>query len=153
MRVEPSQELSSDPSRGLAGRRTRRGPSHGPSRGQSDAHKPEKALVPLRTLLLALLMLTSAGCGTPRPSEVGSGTIDTETFIEAYIALRRAAAVAGDSASGFEARKQEILDRHGISGQDLLDFVERRGADLPEMVTIWDSIYQRIGRQDSTTGS
>lgn len=96
--------------------------------------------------------MASAGCGTSGTTEAASRTIDTEEFIEVYIALRRAAVEAGDSAAVFEAKKQEILDRHGVSGQDLLDYVERHAADIPAMVTVWDTIYRRLGRSDTTEG-
>jgi hypothetical protein len=101
-------------------------------------------------LLPTLLALASTGCGTDRADAVRENTsIDTETFVEVYIALRRAAVETGDSTADFEARKRVILERHGVSGQDLLDYVERHGRDFAAMSTVWDTIYRRLGRRDT----
>lgn len=102
-------------------------------------------------LLLALLSLSSAGCGAAHPAKDSAGGLATEKFIEIYIALRHAAVEAGDSLALFEVRRAEILDRYGITGQDLVDYVERRSVDLTAMGTVWDTIYHRLSRGDTTT--
>lgn len=102
-------------------------------------------------LLLVLLSLSSAGCGAAHPAREKAGGLATEEFIEIYIALRRAAVEAGDSLALFEVRRAEILDRYGASGQDLLDYVELRSVDLKAMSAVWDTIYHRLSRGDTTT--
>jgi nucleotide-binding universal stress UspA family protein len=101
-----------------------------------------------RILLLALLAPAAAGCGGQHPAAAPARPIESDQFIEVYLELRRAAA-ATDSAPAFEDRKDEILGRHGITGQELLDYIERNSADLGKLTAVWDTIYQRLGRRDT----
>jgi hypothetical protein len=99
-----------------------------------------------------MLAITVAGCDKTHPATTASQTIDSDKFIEVYVDLRRASA-EGDSTSDFDSKKQEILDKHGLSAQDLLDYIEKNSADLRKMTTIWDTIHQRLGRRDTTAGA
>lgn len=100
-------------------------------------------------ILAGILALAAAGCGTPHPADSGRKTLDGNAFADIYIELRRAA-IAADSAPDFDERKREILERHGISGPELIDYVERNSKDLKELAVTWDSIYRRLSRNDST---
>jgi hypothetical protein len=100
-----------------------------------------------------LLALVLAGCGGSHPADSPRQPIEKDRFIEAYIELRHAAVEVGqaaDSVPAFEARKREILERHGISGQDLIDYIEAHSSDLSEMTAVWDTIHRRLGRPDTT---
>jgi hypothetical protein len=99
-------------------------------------------------LLLGLLALWAAGCGSPHPAGAPGSTIGKDEFIEVYLELRRAA-VQADSGPAFDLIKREILERHGISGQDLIDYIETHSSDLREMTATWDTIYQRLDRKDT----
>ena len=96
-----------------------------------------------------LLALVLAGCGGSHPADSPRQPIEKDRFIEAYIELRRAAVEVGqaaDSVPAFAAKKSEILERHGISSQDLIDYIEANSSHLSEMTAIWDTIHRRLGR-------
>lgn len=103
-----------------------------------------------RILFITLLAIIAAGCTGPRPADSGEEPIGVGEFADVYIELRRAA-VASDSAAEFEARKAEILERHGLTDADLIGYVERRSDDLKGLAATWDTIYRRIGRWSDST--
>lgn len=102
----------------------------------------------MRGILVGLMALAAAGCGTPHPADSGRLPLDRNEFADIYVELRRAA-IASDSAPDFAARQLEILERYGISGPELIDYVERNSNDLKGLAATWDSIYKRLGRIDS----
>lgn len=94
------------------------------------------------SILTAVLFIATTGCGSPRPVVEPEGLLETDEFIEVYLELRRAATSA-DSTADLAAIRAEILERHGVTAQDLLDFVEWWSNDLHGVSVIWDTIYQR----------
>lgn len=95
-------------------------------------------------LLAGALLLLSAGCGFSDPATAtGDQAITGGEFIEAYVALRQAARGA-QTPETFEQAKREILSRHGIRAEEMLEFAETRGSDLKGMQAIWDSIDARL---------
>lgn len=91
--------------------------------------------------VLGLALLPSCG-GAEEPTEE---TISEEVFMEAYMDLRLAA-LAEPEGELPQARRDSILEAHGITGDDLLTFVEVRGSDVQYMKTLWDSMDARLDR-------
>jgi hypothetical protein len=103
-----------------------------------------------RWLVGALLSLLFVGCDGLAPTSRDGGLTKAQ-FVDVIVALREAEReiiqeVAGDSAHiEFAQRKDEILERHGVSEEDLRQFVARH-RDRPALVTdAWDQIAQRLG--------
>lgn len=70
-----------------------------------------------------------------------------DEFIEVIVALREAemALARTDSAGeAFERRRTEILDRHGVTQEDLREFVRQTAPDLARTTALWDSISHRL---------
>jgi hypothetical protein len=91
-------------------------------------------------LLLALSSLLACRESAPTGTE---GAITTEHFVAVYIDLRMAALRSGTDQLPLEQR-DDILDRHGVTEDDLLRFVEVHGQNAQLMHAIWDSIQSRI---------
>jgi len=106
-------------------------------------------------LAIGILAWAAAGCGKPHPAPEARRDVvvlDRNRFADLFIELRRAA-IDADSAPDFAERKRAILERYGVTDQDLLDYVERNSGDLGELVATWDSIYRRLSRTDSAVDS
>lgn len=104
-----------------------------------------------RLLMVILLALLAAGCGPSSPAEEnGRSTMSRSEFAEVFIELREAA-VESDSMPEFEARRAEILQRHGIEADDLIEFVEQNVSDLQGMADTWDLIYKRLSSGDTVS--
>lgn len=91
----------------------------------------------------ALLFTVSlAGCGTSGtgPDE---GLLDRETFIDVYVELRVMALHEGAPGLTDEER-QEVLERHQVTEEQLLEFADFHGGDLPFMREVWDEIETRL---------
>jgi hypothetical protein len=98
----------------------------------------------------ALLSLLLVGCDALAPTSRDGG-LNKAQFVDVIVALREAEReiiqeVTSDSAHiEFAQRKDEILRRHGVSEEDLHQFVARH-RDRPALVTdAWDQIAQRLG--------
>jgi nucleotide-binding universal stress UspA family protein len=100
--------------------------------------------------LLGLLALLAAGCGktTPATEAERPAALLPEQFVEVYVDLRRAAHQA-ETPEQFDALKREVLRRHGLTAQALLDFANAHGADLDKMSALWDTIRDRLSAADS----
>ena len=85
-------------------------------------------------LLLAFtLPLWACGEGSPE------GLIDRETFIAIYVELRLEA--GNDVAASIEpTRKLAVLEKYGVSEQNLLEFAEAHGSDAPFMSELWSEV-------------
>lgn len=85
-------------------------------------------------------LLASVACREP----AGDGPeVTREEFIETYAALLRVEAQAADSADARQ-RRAWVLERRGLTAEDLERFAARH-ADEPEaMAEIWKEIEARI---------
>jgi hypothetical protein len=103
-----------------------------------------------RWVVGALLPLLLVGCDA-LASASRHGGLTKAQFVDVIVALREAEReiiqeVTSDSAHiEFAQRKDEILRSHGVSEEDLRQFVARH-QDRPALVTdAWDQIAQRLG--------
>jgi hypothetical protein len=99
-----------------------------------------------RTVAATALLLALASCSSDTAEPADGEVIDRETFIATYVDLRRAAIRSPDFRLTPEARN-EILSRHGVGAQDLIEFAEANGRDLELMNEVWTEVEARI--QDS----
>ncbi|TVR53039.1 MAG: hypothetical protein EA421_12260 [Gemmatimonadales bacterium] len=96
---------------------------------------------------LALLVLAPVACdpGFPGPGE--GETISEEAFVETMVELRRAAA-------HWEMRRLPVEERDSIlairsrTPEDLLEFVEVHGTDVPYMNRVWTRVEARLTGRD-----
>jgi hypothetical protein len=68
-----------------------------------------------------------------------------ETFVEVMVALRRASTESADQAD-FEARKQVILERAGVTEDELRAYARRASRDARALSDAYDSISARLQR-------
>ena len=92
----------------------------------------------------ALTLLLSA-CGELSSPE----TMERELFVEAYVELRTAALTSPDAELSDSARAA-VLERIGVSEDDLMTFVEVRSEDLGFMRSVWDEIEQHLDYEMDT---
>lgn len=74
----------------------------------------------IRTVLLLTIAL--AAC---REGEEAAGDPRHDAFVATYVDLRRAVLETGGG-EGYEARKAEILKKHGMKESELLQYIERQ---------------------------
>lgn len=89
------------------------------------------------TIAIALLL---CACG----AESRGRGLTEEQFIATMVELRRAAQEAGPDTVRFEALRQEVLARRGVSEAELRAFVESPERDLRELAEVWDSVGARL---------
>lgn len=93
----------------------------------------------LAALLVVLLPLAAACDDASQPAEL----IDRETFVETYVGLR-IAALAQPEGELPEARRDSVLEAHGVTGEELLAFAEAHGDDVATMNEIWAEVQARL---------
>jgi hypothetical protein len=108
-----------------------------------------------RGLLSVLLVTVAAVCGCARDTDTTG--LPQRRFIEVIVELRRAAQ-DGETAQ-FAARKQQILEKAGVTEEQLRAYVKTHERDLEHMAAVWESINVRLTQpppattqQDSSTG-
>ena len=89
------------------------------------------------------ILLSSLACGGSQSNLPEGDLIEPEDFIETYVDLRAAALITEDG-QVTEAGRSEVLDRHGISEEDLISFAQANGEDLIFMQEIWNEIELRL---------
>lgn len=95
------------------------------------------------------LALFAVGCGAADPTAApGEAKLDADRFAEVYVELR-AAALDASTRAEFEEKRQEILQRHGVTAEGLLEFAESHGSDARRMATLWDSMSARLTARDT----
>jgi len=98
--------------------------------------------------LIAALVGAFAGvaCGSD-----GSGPtlIERDIFIDAYVDLR-VAALQTDSQRIAHEDRVEILSRHGITDQDLLEFADANAGRLDFMRDVWNEVEVRLEGESMT---
>lgn len=95
------------------------------------------------TLLSGVSFLAGCGEGGAEPQEAG---IDRAVFVETYVGLRRAALRTGRTPIPAEERER-ILEEHGVTPDELLEFIEIHGQDLDFMKSVWDTVEARLGQE------
>ena len=101
----------------------------------------------LTSAALAAAVALSSGCG----SEPTAEAMPRETFIEAYVALRKAA-LDTDSAKLAAPDREAILDRLGVTEEELLEFAEVHGRDVEYMRDVWNEVELRLDQAPSPAG-
>jgi hypothetical protein len=102
-------------------------------------------LSPKLRLLGAVLaaVLVPAACTGDAAAPQGTSTVDRETFISTYVALRTAA-IRNEGHEVEEGERASILARGGISEEDLMGFVDAHGTDVAFMRGVWDEVEARL---------
>lgn len=83
-------------------------------------------------LALLLVLAPFVACG----EETGPETIEGSAFVAAYVDLRLTAMETAGAAG--EVRRQAVLAEHGVTEEDLLEFVEVHGRDGAFMRDVWE---------------
>ena len=96
-----------------------------------------KALRLAAVIPMALLLLAQPACEGGGEDTVG--TIDRETFIAVYVDLRTTAMTSGRGELD-DVLRTEVLARHGVSEEDVTNFIEVHGQDVGFMQEVWDEI-------------
>ena len=99
-------------------------------------------------LSAAILLLALGGCGAGSAAQMADAVIDDDRFAQVIVELRHAERDA--EVEDLENRRKEILERHGVSAEDLLRFVEVRGGDLDEMIELWKKIDDALNPEEPT---
>ena len=96
--------------------------------------------------IVTLSVLTSA-CTSEGP-DAARETIPTDVFVDTYVDLRVAglSRVASQDSISPEDRER-ILAEHGVTAEDLLEFVDVHGPNVPFIGTVWDSVEVRYRRK------
>ena len=90
--------------------------------------------------MVSLALCWSCGGGA---TDVPEDTAGREAFIGAYLDLRTAALNSETTEFGDEAR-DSILAAYGVTGQDLLDFIDTHGEDVEFMHDLWAELEVRL---------
>lgn len=94
---------------------------------------------PLRLVGAAVLVLCLA-CGGPSDE-----TIERQVFIDTWVDLRMAA-LDTDSLRLAASDREAILQRHGVSSEELTRFAEVHSTDLEFMRDVWNDVELRLDR-------
>lgn len=94
------------------------------------------------SLLRAACLAVALGIGACRERE-DAGVIDRAVFIDSYVDLRKAA-LATPTLTLTAAERERVLAEHGVTDEDLLHFVDVKGADPEYMVLLWTDVGKRV---------
>lgn len=87
--------------------------------------------------ILLVAGLAALGCGG------SGGGLDDDTYVQVMARLSWARAKYADTAEGDSVRAA-ALDEHGVTGQQLEDFVARLGDDPERMHRLWEAIRLEV---------
>ncbi len=90
-------------------------------------------------LVTALIMCWSCSGNT---TDVAEDTDGREVFMGAYVDLRVAALSSGTTVLG--SVRDSILAVYGVTGEELLEFVDTHGEDVEFMRDLWAEIEGRL---------
>ncbi|MGH7570404.1 MAG: hypothetical protein ACREMK_00985 [Gemmatimonadota bacterium] len=93
------------------------------------------------TISLLALVGVLATCGRGAPQEPSPTTIDPATFAAVLGELAVARIEALPDTTLYRQRRSEILERAGVTEQDLREFAAARGGD-PDVMS---EVYERVG--------
>ena len=97
---------------------------------------PRRGGVIVRPILL-VAGLAAVGCGG------SGGGLDDDTYVSVMARLSWARARYADTAEGDSVRAA-ALDEHGVTGQQLEEFVARLGDDPGRMSRLWEAIRLEV---------
>ena len=106
----------------------------------SSARRFARRRGPAAPLVVIAALVAPASCGQGAGP---SAPIDREVFISTYVDLR-AAALESDSAVLTDEARADVLDRHGVTAEDLLGFAEVHGRDVEFMREVWNEVEVRM---------
>lgn len=109
----------------------------------------------LLSLMLLVPLLAACGDDGAAPSAADAETISRDVFVATYVDLRLTALRSGSEEISPSAR-DEVLARHGVTPEDLLEFVEIHGDRVQYMKELWNEVETRIDSirdPDDTTSS
>jgi hypothetical protein len=69
--------------------------------------------------------------------------VDRETFIQVYLELR-VAALDSEDASIVQVDRERILEKYGITAEDMVAFADAHGSDVDYMRDLWNEIEIRL---------
>lgn len=95
------------------------------------------------TALILILVTAPVACDPGFPTSEGEASVDRDTFVEIYVELRLAA-LEWESGRIPEAERDRILAEHGVSEDDLREFIEVHGRNVPFMNDVWNEVANRI---------
>lgn len=98
----------------------------------------------LPLLGIVLLVLLLPGCDLGIPGSGDEATIEDETFVEVMVELRRETLAAGGTLP--EEERDRILEAHGVTSDDLVDYARVHGGNVPRMHEVWTRIEEELGR-------
>jgi hypothetical protein len=95
----------------------------------------------VRSLLAVLLAASSllAGCDDAPPAE----TIDRQRFIDTWVELR-SEALNARAGTVDETMRAAVLERMGVTEEELVSFAEVHGVDPEFMRGVWNDVSERI---------
>jgi len=97
-------------------------------------HRPR-----LMVFVIALIVCWSCSGNT---TDVAEDTDGREVFMGAYVDLRLAALSSGTTLLG--SVRDSILAVYGVTGEELLEFVDTHGEDVQFMRDLWAEIEGRL---------
>lgn len=92
----------------------------------------------LRRLWFCAAMAGAAAC-----RRGDAAVIDRQRFVDTYVDLR-ISALASPGRTLPPAERERVLREHGVTADDLLHFVDVKGADPDYMVRLWTEIATRV---------
>lgn len=90
----------------------------------------------------ALALLVVYGCDAGSTARQADGVLSDDRFVQIVVELRQGAKNAEGGDAG--ERRKAILERHGVTEEDLLRYVEIRGTDVDAMVEVWSAIDKAL---------
>lgn len=91
----------------------------------------------------SVFVLSSAILTVPACTPETVDTVDRETFIRVYLELR-AAALDAEDATLVQADRDRILEKYGITAEDMVAFADAHGSDVAFMRDLWNEIETRL---------
>lgn len=92
-------------------------------------------------ILAAVLVL--GACDMGFPDSEGRAPIDEETFVATYTDLR-ITAMGWESQRLPAEERDAVLESHGVTADDLREFVQVHGRNVPVMNRIWNDISANV---------
>ena len=101
---------------------------------------PAPTMRPLRPGIIAsMVALTLSWSCIGGTTDVSEDTVGREAFVGVYVDLRAAALSLGTTETGADVR-DSILASYGVTGEELLEFVDTHGERVEFMSEIWSEI-------------
>lgn len=97
--------------------------------------------------ILATVLAAACGLGGTGPGET---VLDRETFITVYVELRVMALQEGEPGLT-DLERQEVLERHQVTEEQLMEFAAVHGGDVTFMRDVWDEIEARLDARRSAS--